>query len=116
MSLSPLYQGIYVNFVHIDGCEMNNHTDLSLGEVVTMPCPCQEYLQNLLDNQEAWAVCGGSYISGAQLLDVDYSQCVTVADDLTHGLCHAAMVKYLHYLQAYLYHRCQSFTLINHAI
>ena len=75
-----------------DGCELEDHTELDLGEVLKISCPCEEYLQNLLNDQEALRVCGGTYTTGAQLLDTDFSQCVTATNDVTSGLCHATMV------------------------
>ena len=57
-----------------------------------LPCPCYEFLSNLLDGQQASRHCDGSYSDGGDLQNTDFSQCVTVTDDLTNSLCSAALV------------------------
>lgn len=76
----------------VDGCELDEHTELSLGDTVRRPCPCQEYLQTLLNGQETRIICSGSYRRGVQSLQTDLSQCVTVTNEVTNALCQAAMV------------------------
>lgn len=80
--------------MHSDGCNINQETDLDIGESIEVPCPCHEYLQTIpgVRNQKAIRVCGGSYKNGAQLQESDLSQCTTVVSGAALGLCFAAMV------------------------
>ena len=77
----------------VDGCELEDHTELDIGEDVTEPCPCNEFLTN---GNQAWRRCGGSYTSGGQVQPTNFSQCVTVTDDITSILCLAVMVRMCH--------------------
>ena len=77
----------------VDGCELEDHTELDIGEGVTVPCPCNEFLIN---GDQAWRQCGGSYTSGGQLHTTNFSQCKTVADDITSVLCSAVVVRMSH--------------------
>jgi hypothetical protein len=43
-------------------------------------------------NERARISCGGSYKNGSELLDTDFSQCITVTDPTSSSLCQAAMV------------------------
>lgn len=80
--------------VHADGCEISSHSELDIGELIDIPCPCHEYVWMLPDvgNQRARINCGGSYASGPELMDTDFSQCITVTDSITSSLCQVAMV------------------------
>ena len=90
----------YLFFIHSDGCNVNinGQTDLDIGESIEVPCPCHEYLQTLpgVKDQKARRICGGTYKNGAQLLDIDLSQCSTIVSGATYSLCFAAMVCILH--------------------
>ena len=85
--------------IHADGCEISSHSELDIGELIDIPCPCHEYVWMLPDigNQRARINCGGSYASGPELMDTDFSQCITVTDSTTSSLCQVAMVIILIY-------------------
>ena len=86
-----LYETVHFS---IDGCELGSVIELDVGEILKMPCPCQEYLHNLLDGHNALTVCGGSYTTGAQLQSIDFSQCSTATNFISSGLCQVAQVCY----------------------
>ena len=77
-----------------DGCTINQQTDLDIGESIEVPCPCHEYLQTIpgAKDQRARRVCGGTFKSGAQLQEIDLSQCTTIVHGATLDLCFSAMV------------------------
>lgn len=95
MGLLRIMIGTMFTLYYTDGCEMGNHTEFNLGEVIKSHCPCEEFVFALVEGQHAQRVCGGSYTNGAQWLDVDYNQCITVTDDITKCLCDAAKVQYI---------------------
>ena len=76
----------------LDGCELDNNIEFGIGDILEIPCPCQEYVHGLLSNQIGQAICGGTYVTGAQLLNIDFSQCSTVTNVISSTLCHAALV------------------------
>ena len=59
------------------------------GQVVHLPCPCEEFFQS---GRMASRVCGGNYCQGGQWMDVDYSQCDSVTNEVTNALCSLATV------------------------
>ena len=52
----------------------------SIGQVIQVPCPCEDILQS---GEMASRTCGGTFSLGGQWMDVDYSQCVTITNDVT---------------------------------
>ena len=78
----------------IDGCETKGDAELNLGESVVTPCPCSKYLAMLpeIKKQKGLRMCGGSYTSGAQLQNTDYTQCATAVNETSHSLCQALVV------------------------
>ena len=62
----------------------------NIGQVVHLPCPCEEFLHS---GQMASRTCGGNYSQGGQWMDVDYSHCDSVANEVTSVLCRIALVR-----------------------
>ena len=77
--------------VYVDGCDLGDN-EVGIGDTAEIPCPCQDHLHGLIDSQKATRHCSGSYRNGADLQDTDYSECVTITDNITNSLCHSLEV------------------------
>ena len=82
----------------IDQCQTETVDDTvwpesSIGEVVERPCPCEDYLQS---GNKARRTCGGSNSLGGQWMEVDYSHCEAVNNEITNTLCKLFMVGYFY--------------------
>lgn len=86
--------GLVTSHLISDGCgheilEGVAWPESNIGQVVQLPCPCDDLLQS---GNKTSRTCGGTYSHGGQWLDVDYSQCGAVVNQVTNILCSIAMV------------------------
>ena len=83
---------IIINFT--DGCQSGTVNgmvwpDSNIGKVNQLPCPCEELLQS---GKLSSRSCGGTYSQGGQWMNVNYSQCDSINNEITNTLCRIALV------------------------
>ncbi len=90
--------------VYIDGCNFtttpfdigsNITTEIewpetSLGDTVSVPCPCAEFAGSLAGR--AYQYCSGTFSQGAHWEDYDISECEALNSQTTRRLCVAALL------------------------